>query len=98
MFENAEVVLKGTWLYDGCITCHIRIIKWHTLYGSGDYEDPPEISDDKEIECYYVIFESIIDKGKIASSRGGFLTLSEAITEAEEVTYQKINWAEPNID
>lgn len=98
MFENAEVVLEGTWLYDGCITCHLRIIKWHTLYGSGDYEGPSEISDDKKIECHYVIFESMIEKGKIDSFRGGFLTLSEAITEAEEVTYQKIYWAEPNID
>jgi hypothetical protein len=92
MFDNAEVILEGTWVYDECITCHLLIIKWHTLYGSGDYYDPPEIRDDKETECYYIEFESMIEKGKIDSYRGGFLTLSEAINDAEKVTNQKINW------
>lgn len=98
MFENAEVVLEGTWLYDGCVTCHLRIIKRHTLYGSGDYYDPSEIRDDKEVECYYIEFESMIEKGNFDSKSGGFLTLSEAIADAEKVTYQKINWVTPNTD
>lgn len=67
------------------------LIKWNVLYGSGDYKDPLEICDDKEIECFYIEFESMTQKDKIDSTRGGFLTLTEAIAEAEQVTNQKIN-------
>lgn len=98
MFENAEVVLEGNWLYAECIPCHLYVIKSHTLYGSGDYKDPPEIRDNKEVECYYIKFESMVDRGKIDSRLGGFLTLSEVIAEAENVIYQKINWVSPSTD
>lgn len=91
MFEGAEVVKEGTWIYDDCIVCNMRIIKWHTLYGSGDYEDPPEIQDDREIECYYVEYESMTENGKYGGGRG-FLTLSEAMEDAEKSVFQKINW------
>jgi len=35
--------MEGCWLCAG-----------HTLYGSHDYEDPEDIHDDKEIECFYI--------------------------------------------
>jgi hypothetical protein len=92
MVENPEVALEGTWIYDESILCNVRIIKSNIFYGSGDYEDPPEIRDDEEIECFYIEFESMTQKGNFCSSRGGYLTLSEAISEAERVTNQKINW------
>ena len=92
MFENAEVVAEGTWLYDGCVPCYLRIIKWDILYGSGDYYDSPEIRDDKEIECFYILFEDMLEKGRY-SRGGGFLTLAEAMDDAEKATFQKINWS-----
>ncbi|MCY6958351.1 hypothetical protein [Clostridium brassicae] len=92
MFENAEKVIEGTWVYAGNVTCNLWIIKWDVLYGTGDYEDPPKIENDKESECYYVEFESMVEKGRVTSVRGGFLTLSDAIKDAEKAVNQKINW------
>ncbi len=77
--NNIDVVIEGTWIYSGQITCHIRIIKSDILYGSGDYEDPPEYCNDKEVECYYIEFESMIEKGNYNSRHMGFLSLSQAI-------------------
>lgn len=51
-----------------------------------------EVRDDKEIECFYIEFESTIEKGRYDSSRGGFLSFSDAISEAEKVSNQKIDW------
>lgn len=93
MFENAEIMQEGIWLYNDCIECKVRIIKWHTLYGTGDYEDTPDIENDKEIECYYVLQESIHEKGKFPTYRGGFLSIQEAIEDAENCTFQKITWS-----
>lgn len=92
MFENAEIVKQGVWLYNNSVECKIRIIKWHTLYGSGDYEDLCEVYNDREIECYYVLCESLTEKGKFPTRRGGFLTLKEAIEDTESSMSQKICW------
>jgi hypothetical protein len=92
MFDNAEVIMKGSWIYAERLICNVKIIKWHVLYGSGDYEDPPEMRDDYEVECFYVIFESMVEQGNYNSVRGGFLTISDAITDTETITNQKISW------
>lgn len=92
MFENAEVKKEGIWLYDDSVECKIRIIKWNTLYGSGDYEDSPEICEDREIECYYVLCESPTEKGEFPIVRGGFLSLEEAIEDIKSSIAQKISW------
>ena len=91
MFDGAEVVREGIWLYD-TLSCKIRIIKWNVLYGTGDFEDEPEIRDDREIECYYAIFESPVNRGCFKSSSSGFLTINEVISEAEKMIRQKITW------
>jgi len=62
------------------------------LYGNGDYEDEPKLRDDKKVECYYIEYESMTEKGVFNSRSIGFLTLSEAMKNAEEVTNQKITW------
>lgn len=93
MFEEAEIIREGIWLYNDCVECKVRIVRWHTLYGTGDYEDAPDIANDKEIECYYILQESIQEKGKFPIYRGGFLSIQEAIEDAENCTFQKITWS-----
>ena len=98
MFENAEIVMEGTWIYGGIRTCNLRIVKWDVIYGSGDYEDSPEIRDDKEIECYYVEFESMTERNDFRSRSGAYLTISEAMEDAERTCNQKISWTNRKSD
>jgi hypothetical protein len=80
--DNAPVVKRGQWLYDGTITCEVRIVRHDVLYGSGDYEDPPEISNDREVECCYLLFHTPV--GLPEWGRGGAaLSLADAISIAE---------------
>lgn len=92
MFKNAEVIKEGIWRYDDFVEYKVRIVKWYILYGTGDYEDSPEMSEDKDVECYYVLLEPIVEKGKFPTSRGGFLTLQEAVEDAEVSMFHKIKW------
>lgn len=39
MFKNAEVVKEGKWRYGDLTECRVRIVKWHILYGTSDYEE-----------------------------------------------------------
>lgn len=51
---NETVVKLGVFLYDGRIECDVRIVHSPIRYGSGDYEDPPEIENDLEQDIYYI--------------------------------------------
>jgi len=61
----------------------VKIIKWNVLYGTGDYEDPEEICEDRNIECYYVLFENIMCKDVFNVGGGGFLSLGDAVSDVE---------------
>ncbi|WP_297429973.1 hypothetical protein [Clostridium sp.] len=92
MSLNIEVVARGTWVYGGSVVCKLRIVKSDMMYGSGDYEDESELRDDKKVECYHIEYESMNEKGVFNSRSTGFLTLSEAMKNAEEVTNPQISW------
>lgn len=50
LHEGEVVVKSGTFLYDGTVTCNLRIVRSQVCPGSGDWEDPPELAEDKEGE------------------------------------------------
>ncbi len=60
---NEIVVMEGTFLYDGKVECDLRIVRSAVRYGSGDYEDPPEIADDTEKTTFYIQFGSTTQRG-----------------------------------
>jgi hypothetical protein len=94
MFEGSEVVKEGVWLYDGTVACGVTIAKHHVWYGTGDYEDPPEICDDREVECYYIWYESLVEPGRFSTGGGVFSTLAEAMECVERWTNGTVRWKE----
>ena len=91
--ERAEPVKRGTWLYAGSIPCEVRIVRHHTLYGTGDYEDPPDIANDREVECFYLLFHTPAGKPPWVGG-GAALSLSDAIALAEEKLEGTVTWQE----
>ena len=92
MLENSRVIKEGTALYSGTAPYSVKITKSQVWYGSGDYEDPPEIREDREVECYYVWYESPAEGGTFKSRSGAFATLSEAMAEVDRVTSGTVRW------
>jgi len=89
--EHLQPVKKGTWLYDGSISCEVRIVQHSVLYGSGDYEDEANVSEDQETECFYILYQTSV--GQPSWVGGGVaLTLDEAILLAEETISEGIVW------
>ena len=82
-WENAPILRRGTWCYAETVRLEVRIIRQDHWWGSGDYEDPPEVRDDREVECFRVIYE-IADKSGFTGG-GQHLTLEEAMSEVQEV-------------
>lgn len=91
--EIIKPVRCGTWLYDGSIPCEVRIVPHDTLYGTGDYEDPPEISDDREIESYYILFSTSVGEPPWVGG-GAALSIAEAVAIVEAKLDASLIWHE----
>ncbi len=92
--DDWEIIKDGTWLYAGEVTCRIFILKHGWRYGSADYEDPEELSEDKEGEFYYVEYCSVPNPLEYKIKFGDFTSLAEAIELARTETHNTVKWKE----
>lgn len=92
--EWGEVVRTGTFLYDGAVICDLRIVRSPIRYGSGDWEDPPEIANDQELETFYVQYGSSTERGRFNAGGGGHDTLRDAMqaTQAAPGIGPTVQW------
>jgi hypothetical protein len=81
--SGEEVVKTGTFLYDGTVTCDVRIVRRMIRAGSGDWEDPPELANDLHGEFYVVQYGSTTARGHFNAQSGGGTSMQEAIASAE---------------
>ena len=89
--ETINPVKRGIWLYAGSVACEVRIVRWDILYGSGDYEDPPEIAEDRPLECYYLLIHTPAGSPEWEIHEATF-SLSEAIAKAESLLGIELTW------
>ena|ERR1700742_3296059 len=91
-----SVVQAGTFLYDGEVLCDLRIVLSPVRFGTGDHEDPPEISDDAVQDTFYIQYGSTTARGIFNAGGGGFSTLSAAVAHVEAMPGfgQTVRWAE----
>jgi hypothetical protein len=78
-----NVVARGTFLYDDIVECDICIVYSPVRYGSGDYEDAPDVRDDIEVDTYYLWFGSTTERDRFNAGGGEFCSLEEAKSNAE---------------
>lgn len=91
MYPDAPIVKRGTFLYAGETVCDVCIQKTNCRYGSGDYEDAPELQDDIEGEFFYVWYSLAGSRGDFRAGCGAFLTVGEAVRHVEE-SVQGVKW------
>lgn len=82
--SDFTVVKEGTWLYDGTVPTGVRIVRCPVRYGTGDWEDPPDIREDLAEPGFDVQWASATtprDYGNFASAR--YSSLQEAVAHVE---------------
>ncbi len=94
--EGQEIIKSGTFLYDGLVTCDVVIVRGPICYGSGDYEDPPEIADDHQRETFYIHYGSTTERGRYNAGGGGYPSLQEAIAAVKGARGfgPKVEWSD----
>ncbi len=91
-WDSLPVVRRGTWLYDGVVEREVRILVSPKYYGSGDFEDEPEIADDRDQETFVVEYQTLdLSETKFAGG-GQYGSLVEAMESAESVLAGRIRW------
>jgi hypothetical protein len=90
--DEARIVAEGEWMYDAAIPCRIVILSEAFFPGSGDYGDPPEIAEDREVPCFSVWFSNLSCKDEFNAGGGYYLTLSEAIRAVEAKVKGPVTW------
>jgi hypothetical protein len=56
MSGETVVIQKGTWLYDGAVSCLVHVEQRSLAPGSGDHDDPPEVRKDREGIFFYACY------------------------------------------
>lgn len=89
MFDlsKCKIMKRGILLYDGVLEYDVVITESEILYGTGDFEDPPEIAEDRECLCYYAWFDAPHHRNEFCSGSGAFMSVSEAMKAIEKETY-----------
>ena len=78
------IVQEGTWLYDGQVSTGVRVVHCNIRYGTGDWQDPPEIRNDFSVAGFDVQWASPTSPSTYSAHASAvFLTLADAIAYAE---------------
>jgi hypothetical protein len=80
---RTEVLRVGTWLYDGSVSCRVRIVRrdWDYYCENGYDTDPPDLGPDGW--AYYVEFESPAAFGVFGQPSKTCFSQTDAIALAE---------------
>ena len=78
-----QVVMRGSYLYDGSVSCELCIVFIPVRYGTGDYQDDPEIGEDAQIDTYYLYYTAPVSATRFNVGGGGHPSLAEAMAAAE---------------
>ena len=91
--------MRGSYLYDGSVSCELCIVLSPVRYGTGDYEDEPAIAEDALIETYYVYYDSPVSQTRFNSGGGGYPSLADAMAAAERAPGigATVRWAQQSV-
>lgn len=85
--SNCKIMKQGILLYDNISEYSVVIIESNILYGTGDYEDSPEITEDKDCLCYYAWCDHPNRRNEFCSCSTAYMSIKEAMAAIEKEGY-----------
>ena len=92
MVPDQNIVKRGSWLYAGSVPAALVIVRAEVFYGSGDYDDPPEIREDRDVDAFQVWFETPPGSGEFRAGSQQFLSLREAMDAMDRLLPAPPRW------
>ncbi len=91
MESHSKYLRTGTCLYAGASQIRLGITQDSRFIGSGDYEDPSDLRDDRKNTTYTIHYEAAGNPGVFKNMIPNFATLRDAIAYAES-NFDGISW------
>ena len=86
--SKCKIMKQGILLYDHALEYSVIIVESDILYGTGDFDDPPEIAEDRECLCYYAWCDSPHSRNEYCSGwYEAFMSVKEAMNTIEKEPY-----------
>lgn len=96
IYDQDAIIRTGIWLYDNTVPTQVRIVRRPFTRGTGDYEDPPEISGDREVPCFALVWGIPGVNGAFQSNaEGGEYPTLELALEAADRLVPGVKWDTP---
>lgn len=89
---GVKIVKQGLCLYDERLEYRLLIVESATLYGTGSDKDPPELAEDSQMDCWYVLFEDLMKKGRFITCGDFYFSFEEAVDAAQRLMPHPIKW------
>jgi hypothetical protein len=93
-FDDLPIVAEAEWLCDGTVPIRIRVHASPMYYGTGDFEDPTDIAEERPGDFYILSYE---DAGSPGSFRDAVRNLGsiEDVLATVERKFPGARWLKP---
>lgn len=91
--DHLPAVKQGHWFFGGITACPVRIVQHHTLFGTQNPEDPPELAADRTGKCFYIRYRPP-GAHEVWRDGGSALSLKEALFMAQRKLGPVLHWAD----
>lgn len=92
MEQLGPIAREGTWLYGETVRIGVRIRATTMRYGSGDYEDPPDVRDDRPSPGFSIEWQRAGGGGWDGGFSTAYDTLDEALSAVAAATNGTVQW------
>jgi hypothetical protein len=84
-FDDLPILAEGEWLYDGTVPLRLRVHASPMYYGSGDYEDPSDIAEDRPGNFYIISSETPGSPGRFGTTIPNLESIEEVLSTVERL-------------
>ena len=92
--DDLPILAEAEWPHDGAVPIRIRVHSSPMYYGTGDYEDPSDIAEDRPGDSYIVSYEAAGQPGVFTNLMTNLESIDEVLATVEE-KFPGARWLTP---
>ena len=92
--DDLPILAEAEWLYDGHVPVRLRVHASPMYYGTGDYEDPADLAEDRPGDFYTISSDRAGSPGVVGTVITNLASIDEVLATVEE-KFPGARWLKP---
>jgi hypothetical protein len=92
--DDLPILAEAEWLYDGSVPVRLRVHASPMYYGTGDYEDPADLAEDRPGDFYTISSDRAGSPGVVGLVIPNLASIDEVLAAVEE-KFPGARWLRP---